>query len=158
MAAQETKRRAMVHIQLAGLATEHMADRAVELALPRPGHGDDGGDYLATATRARGLVRAGAAAQRASQQEGEAALAEWRGDDGGETARQLVAALGVSPAAAESVAGRMVLEPADHTTVVRFLPDLCGAAGSLTGELHSSQKYHRIREALREDCNRSAEQ
>ena len=157
VAAADAKKRAMIHRQLADLTEEQMAERAVELALPRPGCGGDGGDYLATVSSARALARAGAAVRRMSQQEEEAALSEWRCSEGGEAARKLVVALGVPPAVAESVAGRMVLDPSEHTTVVRFLPDLCGVASSLTGELHSSQNYHRAREALHEDRCRSAE-
>ena len=148
VAAAEAKMRVNLHSRLANLALEDRLERLAELSVSR---GVGNSAYLSTVTKARQHSRAMNAASKMTEKARHDAVTSWREREGGAAARELVAALGVPPGRAGAVADRMVAEPSNFSTIVKCLPDIGKVAEELAAELHSSQQYHQVREAMHED-------
>jgi hypothetical protein len=141
------QRRAFWH-QLRNKSEEEQLDQLVETALP---HVSSGEHYLQALARAKELSRHGHAATRDHLREQQHVLSQWQAESGTGTALELLQALGLSEDRAAAIAKRMRAEPSEHCTVLKFSPDIGSVASEITGALHGSNEWSKVRGAMDED-------
>ena len=59
--------------------------------------------------------------------------------------------MGLSEDRAAAIAKRMRAEPSEHCTVLKFSPDIGSVASEMTGALHGSNEWSKVRGAMDED-------
>ena len=115
-----------------------------------------GASYLESLSTARAVAREGAAATRAHSEHLLQQLDAWRSAEAGKAVSLLATALGLPPGREDEIREFMVVEPAEHATIIKYSPDIGKAASSITAALHREKEWHPVRHALEEDLFRSA--
>ena len=145
--AKHAQRRAFWQ-RLKGKPEAEQLDLLVDAALPA---GSTGGDYLEALGRARALAKHGHDAARTHLQELQQELTQWQQAQGGDDAMELLQTLGIPQDRAANIAQHMRAEPAGHCTVFHFSPNLAGVATELTGALHQTTDFSKVRQAMEEE-------
>ena len=148
--ARQCKRKAFWD-QLRDKPEEEVVDALVDSIVPAENTGEM---FLSTLHRARCVAREQGAAAKSIALERLATLKEWRQQEGGQAAKELTKALGLSDERASVVAACMVLEPADHCSILRFHPDIAAVASDLCAFLHNDGHggaFKGVRSAMEED-------